>query len=166
MADSDSKLGRLRSGLERLKKLPIIGQTLAGIGKTQLRDKLEEITKDPAAERRWAQRGFVPQRCGLCANFSHDIGQRMLGRNANFTTATSVLRPHEMSEGPDATPRAIGDAARELRPTLTEEWRDYGYCAKWDRVLWGFEEQPRFALEHDPDSTGAVPLGPPCTDWE
>lgn len=176
MAENRSRLGRLRAATDNLKRLPIIGDSLARAAKARVRASMEEIVKDPVAERRAALLGLVPKRCGLCVNFSLEAGQAFLGANAHFMMAAGVLGPDEMSKTPDMPARPIPQSALDLRPALTESWKDYGRCGLRNRILWGFEEAPSFIVEEkietslDEDGeeiTKRTPvMGPPCGDWE
>lgn len=107
----------------------------------------DQLIATPARERAAAEAGLVPKRCGLCRHFSRELWEQLVQREPAFASATRHLRPAQMGKT-----RAVqsvnpgSEAARALRPTLTEEWADYGVCAlhspQGAPAIWGFAEQP------------------------
>lgn len=179
MSDQDkpepSKLSKLFGVADKLKRLPIIGDSLASVAKGRLRATTEELIKNPDLERKAALAGLVPKRCGLCVYFSLKAGQDFLKSNQHFLQAMGVLGPERMGRAPNESVREISAAALELRPSLVESWEDYGRCGKHNRALWGFEEAPRFKVEErvvtetvdgEEIKRLEIVLGDPCEAWE
>jgi len=138
--------------VDRLKKRAAAALHLPVIG--------EAILASPAAERAAAVQGLVPKRCGLCRNFSRGRFEEEVQRNPAFADAMKHLRPAQMGRArhePYTNPGS--ERARELRPTLTERWEDFGACLAFQdtglRVIWGFSEQP--AMPEPEDA--------PCERW-
>ncbi len=107
----------------------------------------DQVIASPIRERAAAEAGLVPKRCGLCRHFSRELWEQLVQREPAFVAAMKHLRPAQMGRTRSAPAVHPGsEAARALRPTLTEEWADYGICALYDPdgapAIWGFAEQP------------------------
>lgn len=120
----------------------------------------DKLIETHASERLAAEAGLVPKRCGLCRHFSREEWEQGTQREAAFSEAMRYLRPGQMGRtrtSPMVNPGS--DAARALRPTLTEEWRDYGVCMLHNPngapAVWGFAEQPEMPQADSP----------PCGEW-
>ena len=117
----------------------------------------EALVRSPNIERKAAEGGLVPRRCGLCKHFSRVEFEGLLKTNPAFAEMTQLLKPHQTGKPRTAEELARfrgSDAARKLRPALVNDWPDYGVCQKNAVAIWGFDEQPKL----DADS-------PPCGDW-
>lgn len=120
----------------------------------------DKLVQAPVVERKAAELGFCPKRCGLCKSFSREAFEQVLLVEPSFARATQHLKPwqmgqtREVKEGPPPLPGS--ERARELRPNLTQDWQDYGGCTRYGLAVWGFDEAP------------AVPNAdsPPCGAWK
>jgi len=144
---------KLKDLAKRIRKLPVIGEL------TQLADQaaVDAVLSSPTKERVAALAGVVPKRCGLCRSFNLERAQEQFAADANWMTAAGFLGPMKMGrKSTEELPERASEAARALRPNLSEKFEDYGLCLKYGRILWGFEEAPAMPESSDP----------PCADWE
>lgn len=120
----------------------------------------DRLTSSLVLERGAAERDMCPRRCGLCRHFSREAFEQELVLQPAFREATLRLKPYQMGakrderEGPPPLPGS--ERARDLRPNLTHDWRDYGACTLYGPAIWGFAEQPPMP---EKDS-------PPCGAWK
>ena len=156
-----SILDKLSAGIQRTAKrvvtLPVVS---------------DRVLEDPKLERNLALAGVVPKRCGLCKSFVAQDMADTLRMNPAFAQAMTLLAPSIMGQlkakpGDPAPPRTpIGsEAARELRPNLSNRWDDYGGCANFQGLgVWAFAEEPKIPGEM---RDGGLPkdAATPCKEW-
>lgn len=132
----------------------------------------DQLIATPARERAAAKAGLVPRRCGLCRHFSREAFEQILQVNPTFTEAMKFARPALMSGRKGSPPKHVSEMALELRPGLTEEWKDYGVCTRHPEpdgthtAIWGFWEQPPMVPEPSSSAESDAVVFTRCEDWK
>lgn len=111
-----------------------------------------KLLEDPLVERQFADLGVVPQRCGLCKHYQPQDMADTLRLQRAFAQAADLLTPSVMGHVKGATKSIVGsEAARALRPHLSNEWKDYGGCGlNPGQGVWAFAEQPQVGDANEP----------------
>ena len=139
-------ISRLQATAKRVVTLPVIS---------------DRVLEDAKLERSLAQAGVVPKRCGLCRSFSAQDMKDTQTMNPAFAVAMGLVPPGVMGALKGAKKPVVGsEAARALRPDLSNRWEDYGGCTKYPGLgVWGFDEAPKIPAEF---ASGTVA---PCKWW-
>lgn len=142
-----SVLSRLQGVAKRVVTLPVIS---------------DKVLQDPKLERALAVAGTVPKRCGLCRAFAPQDMRETAQMNPAFAQAMTLLSPSIMGALKGAKKPIVGsEAARALRPNLSNRWEDYGGCTKYTGLgVWAYAEAPAI-----PTDMSGEPEEQPCRGW-